>query len=301
MLTRNIGLRWAWIVAFALVVGLVPSCQQSVQQAQRTAGERLLRVGDRDIVPEEFTRYLHRQVGLSPEELDQAAIDRLYAEFLAELLFAQAAEAAAVQVPPDAVAHEVSRLEALEAGGTLGQLELEARRTLLSRAYEGQILASEVRVTPQEVDEALGRAPRYSARNQMVFRQILVEDKKTADEIYRRVERGHESFLALARELSLGPDLGADQQVPLENLPVPARRVLSSLPEGGTSRPVKVGSYYYLFQLDARNRDPDPGRVREREIIEHQIFQDKLETLRRERLGELARAAGIEALAHPQD
>ncbi len=283
------------LLLVALALGLVGSCRKSDPHEGTESSARRIQVGQRLVSDGEFQRYIQRELGLNQEELEPVVAEQLREQLYAEVLLARAAERLGVSVDSLQEADEVAALEALETGASEDELKIEARRALLARAYEETVLAGEVRISPEDVASRLGKAPRLGARSFMVFRQILVEEKTVADDAYRRIVRKHEPFSSVAAELTLGPDGGAVQQVPIANLPEAAARALGSLPEGGVSRPVLVGRYYYLFQLDARNRDPDPGRAREREMIEHKLFQERFDQLRIERLGKLAREEGVRA------
>ncbi len=286
------SLRNALLVAgLAAVLALaLPSCGGREGSESGPDGSALTvhSVSDPD-----FVRYLRRQVGLSPEELERAAIDQLLEEFYAELLFAKEAERLGLAVDPEALRREIALLESLEAGGTVADFEEEARRAVLARLYEAEVLLPDVSIEAKEVEEHLGKRRGRVGRRYMVFRQILVEEKSAAEDVYRRVTRGREPFAAVATEISLGADQGALQQVLLDDLPRDAARSLERVPEGGVSRPVRVGDYYYVFQVDARNYDADPGRARERALVEHKLFQERLDTLRRERLVALAAQEGL--------
>jgi len=275
----------------AVVAALLPGCRREDGSARGI--ERVRRVGERDLTDAEFRRYVLREIGVSVEGLDPAAVDRLWGEFLGEVLLARAAEREGIVPDPDAVDRELARLRELGAGGDREELLREARRRVLAGTYVERILAPRVTVTPEEVEAALPPAEGSRTRHYVVFRQIRVEDEAAARQAWRRVTRGREPFDEVAREVSTAPDRGRLQQRDLAVLPGPVAEALRRLPVGGVSRPVPFDRAYYLFELEARNRDPDPGRARERREIEDRIFREKLDRLREATLERLAREEGI--------
>ncbi|MDQ7008546.1 MAG: peptidyl-prolyl cis-trans isomerase [Acidobacteriota bacterium] len=299
MIFRRGSERLLSLLALATAILVSAGCSSSRQEADNEGAAPVLAVGERELGRPEFERYLLREVGVQAGTIDAQAEKELYEEFYAEVLLARAAERAGFEVDAAALNAEVARLEGLEPAGSAEELEREARRRLLAQLYLEQVLAAEITIEPEEVDARLGRPERHRRRDLIVYRQIAVAGEKEAKAVYRRVVRGKEPFDAVARELSLTPDRGAIQQVPLEGLPDPVADVLERLPEGKISRPVKVGDLVYLFQVDARNRERDPGRVRQRQEVEQRLLTEKLESLRRQRLVQLAEEEGVRAPALP--
>lgn len=270
-----------------LLAFCVVGCDRSAPEGEPL--EEVTVVGDRVVSDEEFNRYLLHQVGLLPEELDEVVRAQIYEEFLAEILFSRAAQRVGLVPAAEALRSEMARLNAIDPDLPEPVRRAEAQRTLLARAYEERVLAAEITVTPEEVDEALGKAGRKRrTRDTVVYRQIVVEDKAAGDAAYRRITRQGEAFDAVARELSMSGDGGVPQQRRLSDLPEDAAKALKRLPEGQTSRPVEIDKLFYLFQVDALNYDADPGRSQERAELRYRLFREKLDALRARRLAELA-------------
>ncbi|MDH3283418.1 MAG: peptidylprolyl isomerase [Acidobacteriota bacterium] len=282
-----------------MIVGAVISAVAMAGCGERPVGpeggepSRIDRIGGREVTDAEFEIYLQRELGDASLEVAAAARRRLYEEFIAELLFARAGEREGLDAPAGLVEEEMLRLREAGIEANDDELRLQARRTLLARAYEREVLLPGVSVPPEEVERELGAPLKRQAREFVVFRQIRAEDSASADLAYRRVVRQRESFEEVARELSTAPDRGALQQRALPHLPRVTTDVLRRLPEGSASRPVEVDGAFYVFQVVARNRDPDPGRVAERELVRLRLFQARLEQLAEERLAELAAREGI--------
>jgi len=238
-------------------------------------------------------RFLLREIGLPPAEIDQRALPAYRRNLATEILFARAATRIGLEAEPAAVQAEQRLLRKLDPAADEDQLEREARRAVLARAYEAQVLARRIEVTSEEVESRLVARPRDERRT-AVFRQIVVDEESEAREVHRRLAREGEPFEEVAKEVSTGPELGALQQVPMGHLPESVQRVLRRTPEGTVSRPVEIEGAHYLFEVQALNRDPDPARRREREEVRRRLFREKLDALREEHVGQLARSEGVE-------
>ncbi|NJN64928.1 MAG: peptidylprolyl isomerase, partial [Acidobacteria bacterium] len=249
------------------------------------------RVGDREIGEPEFARFVQTTQRSRARGHRRGRARGALEELLAEVLLARAAERGGVSASHEAVETEFSSLRALAPDQDESVLRSEAERSALARAYVDQVIAAQVSVGDAEVDAALPPVPSAGAEN-VVFRHILVETEEQANEASRSLAAG-ESFDAVARRVSMAAGAGQPQQRRLDELPEEASRVLSSLPEGAVSKPIKIGDGYHLFQVDARNRDPDPGRARERAEVRHRLFREKLSQVRRARLDDLAREEGV--------
>ncbi|UCF67492.1 MAG: peptidylprolyl isomerase [Acidobacteriota bacterium] len=252
-------------------------------------------VGGQPVSQQEFERFLSLEAGIPPEELEPEVRQRFYEEFLAEVLFARAAERSGIEVPAELLEQE--RARQAEAGESAEEMPAaDLRRGLLAQLYEQKILAPDVVVTAEEIEQQLGALSKRTSRQFAVFRQLRADTKETADEAYRRIVRQREPFEIVARELSSAPDAGALQQRAFDNLPQLIADKLRAVREGDVSRPLEYDGAFYLFQLEARNRDPDPGRVQERERTRERLWAEKLARARAERLSELAAAEGVTTL-----
>lgn len=275
----------------AVLLVLLPGCrrEREVRPSERV---RVERVGDRELTDAEFRRFVMAH-GLDPADVDPAALDRLWDEFLAEILLARAAEREGIVAPPEELGREEEFLADIAPEATPADLEREARRRTLATLYVQRVLVPQVTVTSEEVEAALPPRRGSRGRHYVVFRQIRLDDEKAAREAWRRVVRKKEPFDEVARRVSTAPDKGRLQQRDVDLLPPKVADVLARLPVGGISRPVAFDGAYYLFELEARNRDPDPGRARERREVEDRLFREKLERLVQQTVERLAREEGI--------
>ncbi|GEM_PF-6410935 len=270
----------------------VASCSRG-SDSGGDGGHRVERIGDDAISEDDFREYLMREVGLPPDEIDESSRDRFYEEFLAELLLARAAERLGLSSSPERLAAESARLMQAHPEWSAPDAEAAARRGLLADLYVERVLAAEVGVSAEEVEEIIAGKSKSRARKFLFFRQIMLPTESDAARAYRRVTREKESFEFVAAEMSISPDKGALQERSLDVLPRKAAELLKKLQEGRVSRPLEIDGSYYIFNLEARNRDPDPDRSRERAQVRDRLFSRKLGQLRQERLFELARQEGI--------
>lgn len=280
-------------VVFLLLAALVawlPGCGpgQNDESVEQTA----LRVGDEVVGPDSMRRFLLREVGLPPEEIAPEALPTYRRELTAQVLFARAAVEEGLTPDPQALAEEEQLVHELSPDTDPETLRAEARRTVLAHAYEREVIAAGVEVTDEEVEARLGTRPKEEGSS-AVFRQIVVADEEAARNAFKRIAQKNESFEAVAREVSSGPERGALQQVPLAHLPDDVLRTLRRTREGTVSRPIELDDAWYLFELQALNRHPDPARRREREEVRRRLFREKLDAMRRGHLEELAARAGV--------
>lgn len=260
--------------------------------------ERVSKIGDRAVTEIQFDRFLKREVSVGREEIDEAALNQLYEDFLGELLFALEAEREGYAIDSDEIDAEQLALTQLHPELDETSVRDEARQRLLAKRYADGIEAM-VEVSSEEVERELGVGDKRRRRDHVVFRQILVDEEAKAKEAYRRIVRGGEPFDVVAEEMSIAPDRGRVQQRPLANMPPATADMLKKLREGGTSRPLQVDGSYYLFQLDARNWNPDPDRSRERAEVRRRLFREKLETAKRSRIQQLAESEGLSITLAP--
>lgn len=274
----------------AVLLGSAPGCGEA--DAPASSPETEVRLGDRVAGVGEMHRFLLREIGLPPAEIDERALPAYRRHLATQILFARAATRIGLEAEPAEMQAEQRLLRQLDPAADEEQLKKEARRAVLARAYEAQVLARRVEVTPEEVEARLGSRPRDERRT-AVFRQIVVDEESEAREVHRRLAREGEPFEEVAKEVSTGPELGALQQVPMSHLPESVQHALRRTPEGTVSRPVEIEGSHYLFEVQALNRDPDPARRREREEVRRRLFREKLDALREEHVGQLARSEGV--------
>ncbi len=240
---------------------------------------------------ESFERWLRLEAGVEPAEVAPEARRTLWREYCAELLFARAAEQQQLAVPENAVAAEIERLEALGDVWPPEQRRDAARQKILAVLYEEHVLREQVNVTEEEVAAALQREG-VEGREGVSFRMLRTETRSAVDRARARIAKG-EPFDQVARELSTTPDKGALQQQVLSDLPKGAAAAMQGLREGSVSEPVEIGKAWYLFLLEARNRDLDPNQARKRAALRQSLLQQRFDQRRERELENLAQAAKL--------
>lgn len=187
--------------------------------------DAMARVGDETIPVTAFEAYLERNLGEEAQDLSSAVRSRLLDQFLEEELLLRLAE---------------------ERGLTLdgGSRRLAVDRLLRSVEQTGP--------TPDDV-AAYYREHREDFRRpeRVRLRQILVEDRATAERVRRELEEGA-SFVAVARRASREPSGergGYQGELAREDLPPSLGEVIFELEPGEVSDVVEADYGYHLFQV----------------------------------------------------
>jgi parvulin-like peptidyl-prolyl isomerase len=232
-------------------------------------------VGTRSISYREFERYLNDNAGEDTEEGEE--IDTIKSRLLDQLIEEHLLVAAAGGLD---IAVSDSEVDAYlrELGITEGDLEVTApegaatyrdriRNGLIVQKVKEAAVLSKIQVTPGEVDDALREHPELTkATSLLVLRQILLDDRKTADEVRRRIEADPSQFEALAKERSAAPDKGQPRSYAEEDLPADLRAAVTPLQPGQVSPVLEHAQAFLIFQLVRRleARTSDLAEVRHR-------------------------------------
>lgn len=281
------------VLAAASLGLLLAACGRGGESTELAHARLVKQVGEFQLDDAALERHIRYETGMRPEDLDPLGRARLGEELLAEALLARGAELEKLTPAADALAAEVARLQAVVGATAPGErLQDDARRRVLARLYERQILVPQVVVKEQDVERAAQIAGGAAGGEQVVFRQLRVDTEAAAQQAQRDILAGR-AFDNLAAEVSTAPDRGRPLARSLSELPPAAAAALRGLREGGVSQPVNVDGAYYLFQLDARNAQADPSRSRD--AVRKQLWERGFEELRRRRVAELAEREGVRA------
>lgn len=206
-------------------IGAAPAVAQD--EAAYDAATVVATVGDVDVTLGDLIRArqgLDPQLqSLPPEVLLQGLID----QYVAELLFSQAAERAGLAERPD-VAADIA----------------DSRRQILALAYRDAKL--------RELYEAAVADGRVGA--QVELSQILLATEDEALAVKAELEAGAD-FATLAQERSNGPAAasgGALGSFSEAQLPVEFAAAIRDLEPGGISDPVQTTFGFHVFRLDGR-------------------------------------------------
>lgn len=284
-----------WIPLLVLALALT-ACTQPGSSDASAKPDNQAATASTVLAGESFERWLRLEAGVEPADIAPEARVELWREYCAEELFAEAANRQNLSVPENAIAAEIARLEALGDVWPPEQRREAARRKLLAVLYEERVLRQQVQVSEEEVAAALKHAG-VEEKQGVSFRMLRTETRTQLDQARARIAKG-EAFDQVAREVSTTPDGGALQQQFLSDLPKAAAAVMQGLGEGTVSEPVEIGKAWYLFLLEARNRDLDPNRARQRAALRQSLLQQKFDQRRARELESLAQAAKL-SLAQP--
>lgn len=212
------------------------------------------RIGDEEVLWEELDAYLRDTVE-RPNELDSAALSRLFDQYLEGRLLVHLAHA------------EGFDPESME--------QREAAAFLLARAAPSA-------VDEDEVASYYGdHRVEYAQPERIRLRQILVDTAEEAAVAIAALEAGEE-FSAVARRLSKEPRAhhGGDQGwLGHDDLPLAFADVIDRLETGDVSEPVEADYGYHIFQVVARS----DAATAEYEEVADDIRQD----LERQRVDDL--------------
>ena len=154
------------------------------------------------------------------------------------------------------------------------------RQHLLIKKIINQALEGIPPVSHQEIKLYYDSDPDEFKRPAMLkFRQIVVENKKDAEKIWKRLNQG-EDMSQLAREYSITPEAengGEVDWIAEENLDETMGKALFSLPVGKISPVIKSAYGYHIFQVIAKRPkgiQSLPDSIKE---IETQLFNQKEE------------------------
>jgi parvulin-like peptidyl-prolyl isomerase len=245
----------------------------------------------RSDAPLPFEQWVTLASGLAPKELDPAARGTFYREYVAERLFAAEAQRQQLEPSETELAAALEALSDIPISLDATQRQALARQRVLAILFEEKVIRPAAHPTAQEVDARVA-ATAKQAPPVVTFRMLRADSRSAIEQLRQRL-RNRESFDDVAASGSTAPDRGALQRRELAQLPAQAAAVLEHLPEGQISEPVEIAGAWYLFLLEARLRQPDPGRSDQRQTTLRQLENEKFSRQRELMLGQLAQAAGL--------
>lgn len=197
------------------------------------------RLGEAEVPYSRFEDYVRRTVGDSGEVLESDVLSQLFDQFLEEELLVRLAEERGLVRPVAAGAGIAS------AAGTPPRRAIDA------------LLQDEDRRGPSQAEIArFYRAHRaeFQRPERVKLRQILTEDRRTADRAFRELSGGAD-FAALARQISRDPSAasgGYQGELSRADLPPAFVDLIFSLQPGEVSRVVPADYGFHIFQVTER-------------------------------------------------
>jgi parvulin-like peptidyl-prolyl isomerase len=216
------------VSALALLSPLLLLAGAGCGDAVPERADAVARVDDRLLLREEFDGFLDRNLGADASQAQSAALSSLFDEFLDEELLVRLAVERGV-VP----------------AGVRGRRVVDR---LLAVSPPSEPTEAEVAAYYQAHLEEFHRPERVH------LRQILVEDRATAERLHRELRAGAD-FVELARRYSRDPtgEVGGDQgELSREDLPPSLVEMVFALESGETSEVIPVPYGYHLFEVMER-------------------------------------------------
>jgi parvulin-like peptidyl-prolyl isomerase len=231
-----------------------------------------------------FDRYLNDNAGEAGGQGDEAdAIkSRLLDQFIDEQLLLREAGRLSIAVSGAEVDAYIKEL-----GLSEGDLDVNAPEgkdafrerikagLVVQKVKEAAVLKT-IHVTPAEVDDELKKRPEAAqGRSQVVLRQIMLEDKGTAEEVHRTVAADPGRFEEVARKKSAAPDHGAPRAFTEEDLPSELRPAVASLQPGQVSPVLDYAGAFLVIQLVRKEEAKPADLASVKQRIESELFRQK--------------------------
>jgi parvulin-like peptidyl-prolyl isomerase len=241
---------------------MVTACQRS---APPPAPDAVARIGETEVRYPEFEGYLARSVGDS-NALGSDVLSELFDQYLDEWLLARLAADRGLVRHPGGPAGPRRAIDALLQTG----LRREPDATEIAGYYQSH----------------LGD---FARPERVKLRQILTEDRATAEEALREIAGG-KSFEEVARRLSRDPSAAAggyQGELSRGDLPPAFTEIIFALKPGEVSRLVPAEYGFHIFQVI----DREPAQV----VPLEQAKEEILSKLRQDRADRLLRSLVQEA------
>jgi len=243
-----------------------------------------------------FERYLNDNSVEAGEQGDEAdAIkSRLLDQFIDEQLLTREAGHLSIVVSDAEVDAYIKEL-----GLSEGDLDVNApdgkdafrekiKIGLVVQKVKETAVLKTIHVAPAEVEDELKKRPEAArGQSQVVLRQIMLEDKGTAEEVRRAVAADPGRFEEVARQKSAAPDHGAPRAFAEEDLPSELRPAVASLQPGQVSPVLGYAGAFLVIQLVRKEeaRPADLASVKQR--IESELFRQKADQVMERYLADL--------------
>lgn len=253
-------------------------------------------VGGRAISYKAFERYLNDNAGEDTDEGEQMDTikSRLLDQFIEEQLLLKASEGLKIAVSEaevDAYFKELGLTEG-DVDATMQEgkdaFRDRIRSSLIMQKVKEAAVLSKIQVTPGEVEDAIKKRPELTrSASLLVLRQILLDDRKSADEVAKKLQADPTQFEAVAKERSVAPDKGQPRSYAEEDLPGDLRDAVVVLQPGQVSPVLEHSQVFLIFQLVRRveSRTSDMAEVRSR--IQSELFRQKADQVMEQYLADL--------------
>jgi parvulin-like peptidyl-prolyl isomerase len=282
-----------WIIP-ALLCGFFTAEAKTVDRILIQVNDEIITISDLNKKIEEMQlekKYSGQELERMKQKQEKEAMDSLIEE---KLLDQKAKE---FSTPPDLDSrmsayinqilkqYEIKTIEELEKaliqqGSTMKEYRDRIRKRLLREEVLRAFVYSRITVPNQEVEKYYkDHIEQYSAPEEVTLSEIdisgkdnMKEAEERANDIYNRIMKG-ESFAVLASQYSKGLNTSSYQLSKLNSATIQA---ISSLKEGEVSKPQKLNTLYIIYRLDARKPMETRPLDQVKEIIQNQLWDQKL-------------------------
>lgn len=200
-------------------------------RSQPLAPDIVARIGGSEVHYSEFERYVARTIGDADKVLASEVLSQLFDQFLDEALLGRLARDRKLAPAVQGEANERRAIEALLGEGL--------RNPPAAPEIESYYTAHPAEFTRPE---------------RVRLRQILTEDRKTADRVWGELHHGGD-FAALARRYSRDPSAasgGYQGELARTDLPPSFADTIFALRPGEASRPVAADYGFHIFEVVER-------------------------------------------------
>ena len=243
-----------------------------------------------------FERYLNDNSVEAGEQGDEAdAIkSRLLDQFIDEQLLMREAGHFSIVVSDAEVDAYIKEL-----GLSEGDLDVNApdgkdafrekiKTGLVVQKVKETAVLKTIHVAPAEVEDELKKRPEAArGRSQVVLRQIMLEDKGSAEEVRRSVTADPGRFEEVARKKSAAPDHGAPRAFSEEDLPAELRPAVASLQPGQVSPVLGYAGAFLVIQLVRKEEAKPADLASVKQKIEAELFRQKADQVMERYLADL--------------
>jgi parvulin-like peptidyl-prolyl isomerase len=243
-----------------------------------------------------FERYLNDNAVEAGEQGDQedGIKSRLLDQFIDEQLLLRQAPRLNVVVSDAEVDAYIKEL-----GLSEGDLDVNApegkdvfrekiKTSLVVQKVKEVAVLKTIHVSPAEVDDELKKRPEAAQGSaQVVLRQIMLEDKGTAEEVHRALAADPGRFEEVARKKSAAPDHGAPRAFAEEDLPTELRPAVAALQPGQVSPVLDYAGAFLVIQLVRKEEAKPADLASVRQRIEADLFRQKADQVMERYLDDL--------------
>lgn len=275
--------RLSWLTWAAACCGIAACGDPKTDAPAPPSAAIVATVGERTISREALDAYLGAAIGPAEEpeqagaEVRSRLLDQLIDE---EMILGEAMrqdltlsdEEKRDALPPDAQEAAGSGLE----------------RVLLQRKFKRDVILDGVAVAPEEVEAYFAsHLAEFRQPARAVLRKVLLDDRKTAEQVRAHLAARPADFEEIASARSLAPDGGRPYSHEEELLPEALRDQIGRMEPGMLSPVIEDLEGFYILRLEGRQAASAPDLEQVRGEIELKLLTERSERRYQEFLARL--------------